>query len=78
MPAGLRGVVIRLSDLFEYYLDQLDDCQNLAEVDALMFEAADDANLSGAEFIRLTAFAKVIIDTHHFLDNANPLCLDDL
>lgn len=56
-----------MSDLFDYYLGEIDDCEDLAELDALMFEAADDPNLTHHEYIRLVAFSKVVIDTRSWL-----------
>lgn len=56
-----------MSDLFDYYLGEIDTCEDLAELDALMFEAADDPNLTHQEYIRLVAFSKVVIDTRSWL-----------
>ena len=59
--------MIQVSDLFDYYLEQIDDCEDLAELDALMFEACDDPCLTHKEFIRLVAYSKVVIDTRSWL-----------
>lgn len=54
-------------DLYEFYLIAIDDAATLEDLDALMFDCADDPGISASDFVKLTAYAKHVITSRGWI-----------